>query len=934
MSNTGKLTMKEVARPTNVDAYAVSIAPRLRLRIETAIAVLTALCATTPAMGQEVLPEPEELAHAYATQVRPLLQTYCIRCHDQGTASGGLSLDSLDPRITAMSGPIWTEVKNKLDGGTMPPRREEPRPTREEQELLIAWVGGSLKRAAADHRETGGDTLIRRLNHRAYGNIMRTLLGVPAQGTENFPPDVPSDGFDTVGAGLYTTTELYELYLASAKESLDLAITTSPTPPKPYELRTLDRPVRLEFITGPSQKLERIVGELLAHPPREQREALLEEAELQMRYVGWPGRTVAEPIAKFYHAEMPPWGLGPKGIDYLGDDACLDQAVIPALRANLRILATMARTLPEFQPFFSYGGGADGPVGRNAFFSMAEPGYYRIWARLCLTSTADRPLPLTMYVDGHVQKRWMISEPESAPGTYEATVYLTAGQHMVALWPFDRFGFFIDYVNALYGTKHTTGTYHEKPINYVGSSLPQNIMCAEVSASGPILESWPPPAVSRIFTRGVDAPPTREYAEEIVAAFMSRACAGTCAAEDQQPYVELIMSRYETDHDFVAAVKHGLTAVLCSPAFLYIDERQRADPSRRRPLNGCELARRLAYCLWSDLPDEPLIASARSGKLLEDAELLDQCHRMLADARSQAFCEGFVTQWLKIDKLESLAFSRERFPIYDSVLAQSAVAESVGFFSQILDGNLGVMTFIDAGFTVLDGRLASHYGIPGITGNQMRRVILPMGSHRGGVLAQASVLMATGNGQVTSPVRRGAFIMDRLLGVSPGVPPPNVPALDKIPPNADGTLRTPREILALHRQVASCARCHDKIDPLGVGLENYDAFGRWSDTLHLYHASDGKTPQYWEERAADVRGTMLDGAPYDGPEQLRRRLVDHQDQFIRCLAEQLVAYLLGRGLEESDRPVLDGICSRTAANGLGLATLVDQIVLSDLFRSK
>jgi hypothetical protein len=885
-------------------------------------------------MGQEALPEPEELAHTYATQVRPLLQTYCIRCHDQRTASGGLCLDSLEPRITATSEPIWTEVKNKLDVGTMPPRKEEPRPTREEQELLIAWVGGSLKRAAADHRETGGDTLIRRLNHRAYGNIMRTLLGVPALSAPSFPADVASNGFDTGGAGLYTTTELFALYLASARESLDLAISTSTTPPKPYELRDLDRPVRLEFVAGPTKKLERIVGELLAHPPREKREALLEEAELQMRYVGWPGRTVAEPIAKFYHAEMPPWGLGPKGIDYLADDACLDRAVIPALRANLEILATMARTLPDFQPFFSYNGFKDSGFGRNAFFSMADPGYYRIWTRLCVTGSADKPLPVTMYVDGRVLQRWMISEPESAPGTYEATVYLTPGRHMVALWPFGNFGTFVDYVNALYGATYTTGSYHGMPLNYVGSSLPPNIMCAEVSASGPILESWPPPAVSRIFTRGVDAPPTRGYAEEIVANVMSRACAGTWTTEDQQPYVELIMSHYAANHDFVAAVKIGLTAALCSPVFLYLDERQRADPSRRRPLSGCELARRLAYCLWSDLPDEPLMASAPSGKLLEDAELLAQCHRMLADARSQAFREGFVTQWLKIDKLDSLAFSRERFPTYDSVLVQSAVAESVGFFSRILDGDLSVMTLIDADFTVLDGRLASHYGLPGICGNQMRRVTLPRGSHRGGVLTQASVLMATGNGMVTSPVRRGAFIMDRLLGVSPGVPPPNVPALDKIPPNADGTLRTPREILALHRQATSCARCHDKIDPLGVGLENYDAFGRWCDTLRLYHATDGKMPSFWEERAADVRGTMLDGTPFDGPEQLKQGLVDHQDQFLRCLAEQLVVYLLGRGLEESDRPVLAGICSRAAMKGLGLATLIDQIVLSDLFRSK
>ncbi len=200
----------------------------------------------------------------------------------------------------------------------------------------------------------------------------------------------------------------------------------------------------------------------------------------------------------------------------------------------------------------------------------------------------------------------------------------------------------------------------------------------------------------------------------------------------------------------------------------------------------------------------------------------------------------------------------------------------------------------------------------------------------------AGVLIATSHGMVSSPVRRGAFVMQRLLGVSPGVPPPNVPALDQVPAaNADGTPLSPRERLGLHRANVSCARCHDRIDPLGVGLECFDAVGTWNAKQALLlpeRAKDGR-PR-WLERELDLRGALLDGTPYDGPDELRKLLLGSQDQFLRSLAENLVIYALGRGLELSDRPALDELCKRAASDHGGLATLVEGVVMSELFRNK
>jgi hypothetical protein len=236
---------------------------------------------------------------------------------------------------------------------------------------------------------------------------------------------------------------------------------------------------------------------------------------------------------------------------------------------------------------------------------------------------------------------------------------------------------------------------------------------------------------------------------------------------------------------------------------------------------------------------------------------------------------------------------------------------------------------------MLNGRLAALYGIKGVAGNELRKVTLPPGSHRGGVLTQASVLIATSNGMVTSPVKRGAFVMDRLLGVSPGVPPPNVPALAKVETlNAQGLPLTPRERLAIHRGIVSCARCHDKIDPLGVGLENFDAVGAWHAKINLVKGVSKEGQLQWVQRDADVAGTMLDGTPYDGPDELKRRLMDHQKQFARSLAENLAIYALGRGIELSDRPILDQLCERVASQGDGLASLVEAIVASELLTSK
>jgi hypothetical protein len=912
-----------------------------------------ALAATLPAHAQEDPPTQPALREDYAKRIRPLLERYCIGCHDQGTETK-LRLDNLPSEIAPETIAQWTDVKNKLDVGAMPKGKD--RPTREELAALLGWIGGSLQRYDADHRESGGDVLIRRINNRAFVTMVRTLLDVPAPGSADFPDDGHVRGFDTVGSGLYATTSQYEAYWASAHAALDMAIPGGAKQPETREERKPFKWKNSGFEDSRSW-LHRALTNLEKHP----------ESFRSAYYQDLMGRVVLPPslkdqvnphfvgdvVAKFY-GEKTYKDVVAKGIDWTTDAGCRE-AMAAEMQAQIKRFDDMEPYVSEFQPV-----GVGSPTFMHQLnLKIATAGRYVMSSRLCLLNERC-PLPVGFYLNGQGLRSFMLYDPQSAPRAYEQEVYLTPGSYgfrvqaglptAITHSEHGTYHYYVDYLVSQYGISEEAikrlidfdshHNYVTPPPDPSGRSnqldLP-SILCADIVVRGPLYDGWPTAAAKRIFTRGVDAPPSRDYAREIVAAFMKRAYAqGEPDAETVEPYVDLVMSNYETGKDFVAAVKYALAGILVSPRFLYLEEHQRADAAHRQPLAACELARRLAYFLWSDLPDDALVASALGGALLRDDELAAQTRRMLADPRSRAFRQAFTAQWLRIDRLESIPFSHDALPAFTNVLLESAKEESIAYFSEVLDRGLSVTAFIDSDFAMVDGCLAHHYGIPGVSGDEFRRVQLPPGSHRGGVLNQASVLMATSNGMVGSLVRRGAFVMDRLLGLPPGQPPPGVAALDKQKTTRDdGTPLTPRERLASHRADQSCARCHDLIDPLGVGLEHYDALGRWGEKQKVLLAMpDTKTHSLWVEEDVNARGALPDGTAFDGAEGLKARLLEHGDRFARILAENLAIYALGRDLELSDRPLLDALCARLAANGNRLSFLIEDLVRSPLFRDK
>ncbi len=365
-------------------------------------------------------------------------------------------------------------------------------------------------------------------------------------------------------------------------------------------------------------------------------------------------------------------------------------------------------------------------------------------------------------------------------------------------------------------------------------------------------------------------------------------------------------------------IQLAIQAMLVSPHFLFRIERDPDpnDPTRVHPISSLELASRLSYFLWSSMPDEELLSLAESGKLKTPGVLEAQVKRMLAYERSAAFAANFAGQWLETRNLDIVKPDPQKFPDWGPELREAMKAETRMMFNYVLRENRPISDFLDANYTFLNARLAGHYGIAGVTGPDFRKVDLAT-DQRGGVLSQASVLTVSSYPTRTSPVIRGKYVLQNLLGTPPPDPPADVPPLDE---EAVGNAGSMRQQLEKHRANAVCASCHSRMDVLGFGLENYDGIGKW-------RTMDGKFP-------IDVSGTFPNGKTFATPAQMRTLLMEELPDFARCLTGKTLTYALGRGLEKFDRRTLDDITRKLAADQYRFQTLILEVVRSLPFQSR
>jgi hypothetical protein len=441
----------------------------------------------------------------------------------------------------------------------------------------------------------------------------------------------------------------------------------------------------------------------------------------------------------------------------------------------------------------------------------------------------------------------------------------------------------------------------------------------EVSIVGPFDPTGPGETASRqrlFTTRPANAAEEPAAARAILSPIMRRAYRRPIDEADLQAILPLYAEGRQQG-GFEAGIERALAAILVNPRFLFRVEATPLgiSPGATYPIGDVELASRLSFFLWSSLPDDELLDLAEQGRLRDPDVMSRQVERMLSDERSAALVTNFADQWLHLRNLDAVTPDMRLFPDFDHNLRQAFRAETELFVGDVFRENRSVLDLLQADHTYLNERLAKHYGIPHVYGSHFRRVELTPESHRGGLLRHGSILAVTSYATRTSPVLRGKWVLENLLGTPPPPPPPNVPTLDENTVNAALPLRAR---LAAHREHAACAGCHALIDPVGFALENFDAVGRWRDL-------DAGHP-------VDASGGLPDGSEFNSVAGLETGLLQRPELFARTLAEKLLTYALGRGVEYSDAPAVRRIVADAAADDYRMAALILGIVQSEPFQ--
>jgi mono/diheme cytochrome c family protein len=534
--------------------------------------------------------------------------------------------------------------------------------------------------------------------------------------------------------------------------------------------------------------------------------------------------------------------------------------------------------------------------------------HYVIRVRACGDQAGPDPVRMAVRIDGKELKRFDVTAPAGKFQDFQFRQNLRGGPRRVS----------IAFLNDYY-----------EPSAPDPKQRDRNLIVESIEVEGPLYSTGDPlPEMHRriIFTTPKNAGDTSRASRAVLERFASRAYRRPVSEGELAKLMKLVDLALRKGDSFERGVQLAMQAILVSPQFLFrVELGSRADlintraseTARPEKIGDFELANRLSYFLWSSMPDDELWRAALDGSLRSADTLDKQVRRMLRDPKAHALVENFAGQWLQLRNLRSLNPDRGRFPSFDEKLREAMIRETELFFEAVMRGDSSILEFVDSDFTYVNERLARHYGITGIKGEQFRRVKLK-GHERGGLVTQASILTVTSNPTRTSPVKRGKWVLEQLLGTPPPPPPPNVPVLTE---DAKAlTAATLRLRMEQHRSKASCAVCHNKLDPLGFGLENFDAVGAWRD-------QDSGVP-------VDSSGTLPSGESFRGPKELKTILKAHTPEFTRCLTEKMLTYALGRGLEDYDRCAVEEIVKSLRSNRYRFSALVLGIVRSDPFQKR
>lgn len=567
----------------------------------------------------------------------------------------------------------------------------------------------------------------------------------------------------------------------------------------------------------------------------------------------------------------------------------------------------------------------------RATLHLAAAGEYTVRVRASGLRPAGGPAPRIRIYCSSLNLTLLeadVDAPEDRPVTLEARVFLPAGTHEMKI------------INAVPGpnpqARRSRSTltpvlftrldqrvpWQMKFTDDDGSPLVPFLLLDGIEWIGPRIDAWPTPAHARIFFGGSSARPDPDYAREILARFAARAWRRPLAAGESDRLLAVFTAARERGEDFPTAIKSGLLAILSSTKFLFLHEgAPAAAGDRTRGLDPFALAARLSYFLWGTLPDDQLRQAAANGTLASSAVRRQEVRRMLADARTASLATSFPRQWLQLRKVGMFPPDRTLYPSYDDALERSMLAETVGFFGEVLRADLSVREFLHSDWTLVNEKLAAHYGIAGVQGDALRRVKLLPEHRRGGVLTHAAILSQTSDGTRHRPVHRGVWFLESILNRPPPPPPANVPPIETDGPRARAT--TLREKIEAHRADPSCASCHRRIDPLGLAFEHFDAIGRW----RVAEAPDGTAP-------VNASGRLADGRAFAGLDEFKALLLHDLDAFAQAFVEKLATFALRRRLTFGDRQAVAAIARVARQHDYRLRAILEELVASDLFAGR
>jgi mono/diheme cytochrome c family protein len=579
----------------------------------------------------------------------------------------------------------------------------------------------------------------------------------------------------------------------------------------------------------------------------------------------------------------------------------LDAAIVTQRSTKAKKMNYAASELQRTGPGGLSRGTAMGIFSNGAAYvehDFPRAGEYLVRTRAYGQQAGDEPVRMAFRVGGKEVFQMDVKAVQDKPAAFERRVEVDAGRQRVA------FAFLNDFYDP--AKKQDRNLY----VEHIEIEGPVNVKPSSASM---------PETHARIFTCTPDGKNATACARVILRNFARRAFRRNVTDEEVDRLMKLFAAVQADGENFEESIKLTLEAVLVSPHFLFRVEvdQETKDPQGIYPINEFELANRLSYFLWSSMPDEELFGLARRNELRKPGVLEQQIKRMLRERKAEAFVENFAGQWLQLRTLDRLTPDKDDFPAFDDVLRRSMRTEVEIFFTQMLREDRSILDFLDANFTYVNERLAAHYGIEGVRGDKFVRTQIK-GDQRGGILMMAGVLAVTSNPTRTSPVKRGKWILENVLGAPPPPPPPGVELLSE--EKAAITSGSLRQRMEKHRKSADCAGCHQRLDPLGFGFENYDAIGGW-------RTKDGPF-------VVDPAGTLPGGQAFSSPVELKKLLRKREEDFTRCLTEKLLTFATGRGMEPADKPYVDQIVKAVAKNQYKFSTLLLEVMKSDPFQKR